>query len=237
MAQDLSRLARLTSIVTMLQSKRIVTSTELAEKFGVSVRTIYRDIRSLETSGIPIFTEEGKGYSLIEGYNLPPVMFTEEEANALITGFKIIARNKDGSLVQNYQAAITKIKSVLRSSDKDKTELLANRVAIVQNYNQKITSNILSTIQVAITSLKSIEIKYVSLYKDETSMRTIEPQALYHTNENWILIAWCRLRNDMREFRLDRIETIRMLDNPFESRSFDLMTYFKEQIKKSKLNP
>ncbi len=227
--KEQTRLSRLTAILTHLQSKRISTAPELAKKFDVSVRTIYRDIRSLEASGIPIFTEEGRGYSMLEGYSLPPVMFTEEEANALITGFKMISRNKDGSLVKHYGDAITKIKAVLRSKQKDKVDLLSNRVAIIQNYSKSITSNILSTVQLAITSSRLIEIKYKSLYKEEMSMRKIEPQALYHTQENWILIAWCQLRNDMREFRLDRVMTIKMLDKTFEDRQFDLLTYFKSQ--------
>lgn len=229
--KEQSRLSRLTAILTHLQSKRISTAPELAKKFNVSVRTIYRDIRSLEASGIPIYTEEGRGYSMLEGYRLPPVMFTEEEANALITGFKMISRNKDGSLVKNYNAAITKIKAVLKTPQKDKVDLLSNRVAIIQNYSKSITSNIVSTVQIAITSSRLIEIKYKSLYKDEMSIRQIEAQALYHTQENWILIAWCHLRQDMREFRLDRIVTIKMLDQVFEDRQFDLLTYFKSQVK------
>ena len=75
------RISRLSQIVTILQSKRLITARELAEKFNVSIRTIYRDIRTLESSGIPIVTEEGKGYFLQEGYQLPPIMFSEEEAN------------------------------------------------------------------------------------------------------------------------------------------------------------
>lgn len=229
--KEQSRLSRLTAILTHLQSKRISTAPELAKKFSVSVRTIYRDIRSLEASGIPIYTEEGRGYSMLDGYRLPPVMFTEEEANALITGFKMISRNKDGSLVKNYNDAITKIKAVLKSQQKDKVDLLSNRVAIIQNYSKSITSNILSTVQIAITGTKLIEIKYKSLYKDEMSIRRVEAQALYHTQENWILIAWCHLRKDMREFRLDRIVTIKMLDTLFDDRQFDLHTYFKSQVK------
>ena len=81
---DIKRLSRLTAILTQLQTKRILTSTTLAEKFGVSIRTIYRDIKALEQAGIPILTEDGKGYSLMEGYRIPPVMFTENEANAII---------------------------------------------------------------------------------------------------------------------------------------------------------
>lgn len=234
--ENINRLSRLTSILTQLQSKRLITATELADKYQVSVRTIYRDIRSLEASGIPICTEEGKGYSLIEGYTLPPVAFTEQEANALITGFSLISRNKDASLVKNYEDAISKVKSVLRHNEKDKAQLLSERVVFVKNLSNTTTSNILSTVQLAITSLNVIEIKYKSLYKEEESMRLIEPQALYHTQDNWILIAWCQLRKAFREFRLDRVLTIKMLSEQFEDRNFDLMKYFQSQLKKAKLS-
>jgi len=230
----MNRLSRLTSILTQLQAKRLVNAMELSSKYKVSVRTIYRDIRSLEQAGIPIYTEEGKGYSLVEGYTLPPVMFTEEEANALVTGFSIISRNKDASLVENYKDAVTKIKSVLRNTQKSKAELLTSRVAYISNLSQVTTSNILSSIQIAITSLRLIDINYISLYKNEESNRFVEPQAMYHTQGNWILIAWCRLRKDFREFRLDRIQSIKMTGDEFEDRQFDLLTYFKDQVEKSK---
>ena len=127
---DIKRLPRLTAILTQLQTKRILTSTTLAEKFGVSVRTIYRDIRALEQAGVPILTEDGKGYSLMEGYRIPPVMFTENEANALITAEQLVLKNKDSSLIKEYTEAINKIKSILLYSTKDKAELLSNRIAV-----------------------------------------------------------------------------------------------------------
>lgn len=115
MAEDKPRLARLTAILTQLQSKNLVTARELANKHSVSIRTIYRDVRTLENSGIPIITEEGKGYSILEGYKIPPVMFTEEEANALITAEQIINNNTDKSFTELYSSATTKIKAVLRA--------------------------------------------------------------------------------------------------------------------------
>ena len=90
---DTKRLSRLTAILTQLQTKRLLTATTLAEKFNVSVRTIYRDIRTLEQAGVPIITEDGKGYSLMEGYKIPPVMFTEAQANALITAEQLVFQN------------------------------------------------------------------------------------------------------------------------------------------------
>ena len=106
------RLSRLTAILTILQSKRIITASEIASKFDISKRTAYSDIKSLELSGVPIYTEEGKGYSLMEGYTLPPIMFTEQEANALITAEQLISKNKDKSLVNNHSNAISKIKAL-----------------------------------------------------------------------------------------------------------------------------
>ena len=109
---EINRLSRLTSILIKLQSKRLLTASSLATKYGVTSRTIYRDIRSLEKSGVPIITEEGKGFSLMDGYKMPPVMFTESEANALITAEFIIKSCKDESLIQEFSLAIEKIKAV-----------------------------------------------------------------------------------------------------------------------------
>jgi len=99
MPEEKTRLARLSAIVTQLQSKSIVTAKAIADRHNVSIRTVYRDIRTLEQSGIPIITEEGKGYSILDGYSLPPIMFTEAEALALITAEQLIGRNNDQSLI------------------------------------------------------------------------------------------------------------------------------------------
>ncbi len=225
-SQDLNRLSRLTSILTFLQTKSMVTSTELSEKFDVSKRTIYRDVKSLIDSGVPIYTEEGKGYKLMEGYNLPPVMFTEEEAAALITAEKIIARNKDKSLIEAHSKALDKIKAVLRYNQKDRSQLLSNRIASVTNFRNHTTSDSLLNIQSAITKSRCIQLHYNSLIKNEVTVRVIEPLAIYHTKENWVVIAWCRLREEFREFRLDRINKIIFLDSSFDQRDFDLKNYF-----------
>ena len=226
-----SRLARLTSILTQLQSKRIVTATYLAEKHQVSVRTIYRDIRSLEESGIPIVTEEGKGYTLMPGYQLPPVMFTEDEANALITAEKLINTNSDRSLVEHYSNAITKIKSILRYSQKEKADLLTDRIHFNPNTGAKSTSNYLMKLQSTITTFNVVEIEYKSLQQQSTK-RKIEPFALYSTQGNWILIAFCRLRNDFRAFRVDLIQQLIVTLDKFEPQKMTLEDYYKIYILK-----
>jgi len=159
--KEKKRLSRLTAIITQLQSKKIITATTLAKKFNVSVRTIYRDIRTLEQSGIPIITEEGKGYSIMGGFYLPPVMFTENEANALVTLEKLIQNNKDQSLIEHYTNAIIKIKSVLKKSQKEKTELLSERIQIrITPAQDKKTSNYLIKVQSAITDFRLKTHKY-----------------------------------------------------------------------------
>ena len=115
---------------------------------------------------------------------------------------------------------MNKVKAVLKYTGKDKVELLAERMVYMKNFSYDTTSNCLSTAQIAITSFNVLKIKYKSISKDEISYRTLEPLALYHTQENWVLIAWCRLKNAYREFRLDRILTLEVLNEQFESRRF-----------------
>lgn len=236
MAEDKPRLARLTAILTQLQSKQIVTAKAIAEKHQVSIRTIYRDIRTLEKSGIPIVTEEGKGYSMMEGYNLPPVMFTQEEANALITVEQLIKKNKDQSLVEQYENAITKIKSILKNGQKTETELLSDRILVRDNTENEKTSNYLIQLQSAIANYQLVKIKYLSLEKNQ-SQREIEPFALYTTQGNWLLIAFCHLKNDFRAFRLDCIQNLQRSNSQFEPHKMTLQEYLEECRKKWESTP
>jgi predicted DNA-binding transcriptional regulator YafY len=223
---DTKRLSRLTAVLTILQTKRLLTATELANKFSVSNRTIYRDIKVLEQAGVPIFTEAGKGYSIMDGYRLPPIMFTESEANALITAEQLILKNKDASFVKEYSEAINKIKSVLRNTTKDKANLLSNRIVFRQNTANDRTSNYLAGLQLALTNFNLTKIKYHSTDTNQTTERTIEPFAIYSTQENWLLIAFCRLRKDFRAFRLDRIQSLNILNDTFEPHKMTLQEYF-----------
>lgn len=222
---DTKRLSRLTAILTQLQTKRLLTAPELAKKFSVSVRTIYRDIRALEQSGVPIFAEEGKGYSLMEGYKIPPVMFTETQANALILAEQLVLKNKDASFVKDYVEAIDKIKAVLGHSIKDKVNLLAERTRFSQNINSEKNSNNLSDLQFALTSFYLTKIEYINEAKESTS-RLVEPFALLSTQENWLLVAWCRSRKDFRFFRLDRIKKLELLSEKFAPHKMTLQEYF-----------
>ena len=224
--EEKPRLSRLTAILTQLQSSRIVTAKTLAEKHNVSIRTIYRDIRTLEKSGVPVVTEEGKGYSMMEGYQLPPVMFTEDEANALITAEQLVLKNKDASFVQYYADAILKIKALLRGAQKDKASLLKDRIYFTDNYHHQRTSNDLMRIQSALINFQVLNIDYLSL-ENKLTNRDIEPFALYSTQEKWLLIAYCRLRKAFRVFRIDLIQNIKNTYETFESHNMTLEEYYK----------
>ena len=231
--EEKPRLSRLTAIITQLQSKRIVTAKHLAEKHDVSVRTIYRDIRTLEKSGIPIVTEEGKGYSIMEGYHLPPVLFTEDEANALITVEQLIIHNKDKSFSDNVSSAIEKIKAILRYSQKGNADLLAERVYFGGHQHQEKTSNNLMQIQSAITNYQVLNITYTSS-KDKKTNRSIEPFAIYSIHGNFLLIAFCRLRDNFRAFRIDFIEKLTLENETFAPHNMTIQQYFEDYVRDQK---
>ncbi|WP_316831454.1 YafY family protein [Pedobacter aquatilis] len=220
---DLKRLNRLSAILLQLQTRRAVKASELANKFQVSIRTIYRDINALEQIGVPVYSIQDKGYSLAEGYKISPVMFSEEEANALLTAGQIMSGN-DPSLSVTFYQALDKIRAVLNPETRDKLAFLSERIAvspfIVQQENQW-----LATIQKALTNFCVLEISYQS--SDQTlTERVIEPFAFYYSEQGqWILIAYCRLRADYRMFRLDRIESLRYTETHFEPHQLMLKDY------------
>lgn len=220
----MKRLHRLTAILVKLQSKKVVQASELANKFEVSLRTIYRDMQALTDAGVPIGAEAGTGYYLVDGYSLPPVMFTEKEANALLTASKIIETNNDQSLINEYHEAIEKVIAVLKTSQKKKLEILEQRI-FTYNKSVRHPSNSLSIIQQAITDLRVLEIQYTKV-TNEFSKRRIEPLGVYFTNNTWIMIAYCRLRKDYREFRTDRIVNIIETQELFQPQQFTLEDYY-----------
>lgn len=221
---EVNRLSRLTAILIQFQTKRIVTASELSQKFQVSKRTIYRDIKALEKAGVPIFTEEGKGYALMEGYKIPPIMFTEKQVNALILAEQLVLKNKDASFVKDYSDAIDKIKSILRYAVKDKANLLSDRTQFNEVINQERNSSNLSDLQNALTNYKLVKIEYINKEGVATN-RLIEPFALLSA-ENWYLVAWCRLRKEFRFFRLDRVQKMEVLSENFEPHNMTLQEYF-----------
>lgn len=235
---NISRLTRLTAILTKLQAGNNITPTALASQFGVSARTIYRDLSALEQAGVPLVQGEHKGYTLLEGYRLPPIMFTETEANALIFGEKLIQKTKDDSLIKAFGLAIDKIKAVLTTPDKEKADFLASRTIIGKNWQEERTSNHLTEIQQALTHYQVLTVQYQKPKATSPTVRALEPFAIYHnTFENWVLIAWCRLRKEFRSFRVDRIKQLNREEEIFEPHQMTMEEYVQIQKDRHFSNP
>ncbi|WP_128330370.1 YafY family protein [Apibacter sp. HY039] len=234
--ESLKRFNRIISIMTFLQSKKIIKAQDLASRFDVSIRTIYRDIRSLEKAGIPIVSEAGTGYSIMEGYRLPPVMFSKEEALSFITAEKLMTKFTDQGIGAHYASAMVKIKSVLRSSQKDAVSRIENRIDI-RSVNSFSGSDIVNSLQIVLESIvakRQSIIKYKSV-TDEITCRTIEPVGIFFQNSFWYIMGYCLLRKDYRQFRTDRILNIIQTDKEFTSTHGELSDYKTEYCTGSKI--
>lgn len=212
-----NRFDRIVAILVQLQSKRIVKAQELADRFEVSLRTIYRDIRTLEASGVPIVSEAGVGYSVMEGYRLPPVMFTREEAGSFVAAEKLMQKFVDKSLGSYHQAAMYKLKSVLRGSEKDWISALESQISVdpsQQLFNEDLP-NALEILFESIAEKKQVFLKYHSLNSELPSDRHIEAVGLFHENNFWYVLGYCHYRNDYRQFRTDRMLDIKRSSLPF----------------------
>ena len=229
------RFDRIIAILIQLQSKRIVKAQELAERFEVSLRTIYRDIRTLEASGVPIYGEAGIGYSLVDGYRLPPIMFTREEAGSFIAAEKLMQKFIDKELGQHYQSAMFKLKSVLQNSDKDWVSSIESKVLVQPSSGNLFNENVPNAMAILFKSVADktqVVLNYQALEAETASERTIEPVGVFHDNQNWYMLGFCHLRNDYRQFRADRIEGIRKTEIPFTKEHDSLETFLDKEKEK-----
>jgi len=230
---SISRFDRIIAILIQLQSKRVVKAQELADRFQVSLRTIYRDIRSLESSGVPIWGEAGNGYSLMEGYRLPPVMFTKEEAASFIAAEKLMQQFTDKTLGASHESAMYKIKSVLRGQQKQWIDSIEQQVMITPNkdlFNEHVP-DALEIFFESFAMKRRVYMEYKAFFSEESKAREIEPVGLFHEHNQWYMMAYCLLRNDYRQFRTDRIERIRLTDKPFEKKHPPLESLRKRETK------
>lgn len=233
----MNRVERISAILIHLQSKQIVRGQDIAERFEISLRTAYRDIRALEEAGVPIVGEAGTGYSLMEGYKLPPVMFTKEEAIAFLTAEKLVEKFTDSSTYSIYQSALFKIKAVLKSDEKDHINHMDNFIEVLSNSylpHEKENNDFLQFLLKSINLRKKISMEYFAIHSQETSRREIEPVGVYLMANEWYLIAFCLLRNDYRTFRVDRIKDLQLLQEDFSKNHPDLKTYLKQVVKEKK---
>ncbi|MHA4894251.1 helix-turn-helix transcriptional regulator [Pedobacter sp. PWIIR3] len=210
----MNRIDRLFGILVLLQTRKHVTAEKIADQYEISVRTVYRDIKALIEQGIPISFEQPKGYFIVQGYFLPPVSFNTEEANALLMMERLASGFADRSIHKHYSTALNKVKAVLKNSQKEKLEALNDNIKFQLPDAFKNESEHLSVLQEAISSQHCIDIVYTN-HNTENSSRRIEPIGLIFYAFNWHLIAWCQLRNEYRDFRVSRIQSIKCPCHPF----------------------
>jgi len=211
----MNRIDRLTAILTHLQSKRTVRAAELAARFEVSLRTIYRGVRSLEKSGVPIIGEAGQGYSLVEGYRLPPIMFSREEALALLVAEKLVEKSLGEQSSRFFKEALIKIKAVLKTSEKDLLVEVQDTIKVLKSNSSQVLNKSSKAFQAmlqAISEKKVVSTTYVTFDPEHTTERELEPIGIFHSYEQWYLMAYCRMRKDYRTFRLDRFSKFRITD-------------------------
>ncbi|WP_411029879.1 helix-turn-helix transcriptional regulator [Spongiimicrobium sp. 3-5] len=235
----LKRFDRIIAILIQLQSKRIVRAQELADRFEVSLRTIYRDIRTLESSGVPIVSEAGIGYSIMDGYRLPPVMFTREEAGSFVAAEKLMQKFTDKALGAYYESAMYKVKSVLQGKEKDWINALESQVRInpAQDLFNESISDALEILFESIAEKTQVFLKYQSLREEDPRERIIEPVGLFHENNFWYVLGYCHIRADYRQFRTDRILKISRTGHSFlqEHPSLDELRSSCELLPKTKI--
>jgi predicted DNA-binding transcriptional regulator YafY len=207
------RADRLFEIIQNLRGDRTVTAKALAERLEVSVRTVYRDVRDLQSSGVPIDGEAGVGYLLRPGYQIPPLMFLPAEIEALIVGARMVKAWAGRGLAAAAAEALVKIGEVV---PKERMRA-AERVpifAIGSGAQNKARDN-LDAIGRAIDE----KLKTRFAYRDEkggTTTRVVRPLALHFWGQVWTLAAWCELRQDFRTFRIDRAEALELTEETFQ---------------------
>jgi predicted DNA-binding transcriptional regulator YafY len=212
----MNRIDRLFGITTLLQAQKYVSADRIAEQFDISVRTVYRDIKALGEQGIPVSFEVGRGYFLVQGYFLPPVAFTAEEANALLLLETLGATLADQSIQAHVAAALQKVKAVLRGPDQDRLTQLASRIKLhVPEYSEGNTAY-LATIQSAIANCYLLEVDYRDKSGGSTR-RQVAPIGLVFYNFTWHFIGWCQLRQAYRDFRVSRLQHLVATTRPFTS--------------------
>jgi predicted DNA-binding transcriptional regulator YafY len=216
----MNRIDRLTAILIHLQTKRVVKADEIAERFEMSLRTVYRDVKALMEAGVPIGSEAGKGYFIVDGYHLPPVMFTQDEASAMLLAGKLVEKMTDKSIRNAFESALLKIKAVLSESGKDHLEDLHAHIEVLRSPQEEhhYPNNFLTDIQRAVVEKEVMRIEYFS-NNDELTRRDVEPIGLFYYGAAWHLIAWCKLRNGYRDFRADRIKSLSWPGIKFDARN------------------
>lgn len=224
----MNKFDRVFSTLILLQSKKLIKASTISERFDISLRTVYRDVSTLKKAGIPIIGDPGIGYTIMDGYRIPPIMFNEREVAALLTAEKVIGKLTDKETQAYYSNAMVKIKSILRSSEKQALEVLDNSISISEYDGQASNKAYLQDVFKGLATKQVLEIRYEK--RDGTkSDRKLEPIGCYLHNNKWYLVAYCQLKNDYRIFKMSRIIDLKVLDQNFEREHISLKEYIEQQ--------
>ncbi|HEX8597352.1 MAG TPA: YafY family protein [Chloroflexia bacterium] len=213
----MNRIDRLFAILVMLQTKPPVRAQDLARRFEVSERTIYRDIASLYESGVPVVSLPAKGYALMPGYYLPPLVFTADEAAAIFLGARLLVSQATGNLPRHAEHALSKVAAVLPGEARHRVESLTQ---MVQFYKPEVRFDFedptISMFLQAISERQVVYFRYHSYRSNVVTERELEPANLTYSRGAWYASGYCRMRRGVRSFRLDRIDELRLLEERFE---------------------
>jgi predicted DNA-binding transcriptional regulator YafY len=221
------RADRLFRIVQRLRRRRATTAHELAQALEVSERTVYRDVRDLLLSGVPIKGEAGVGYALDRSYELPPLMFDGDEIEALVLGARIVGAWADPKLARAAEEALQKIEAVLPPALRSR---LSGSALLVPDFHVDARQRKgLADLRTAIGEQRKARFQYRDKAQTGTA-RTVHPLGLAYWGQRWTLTAWCELREGFRNFRLDRIEGLSVTDERFESVAGQTLADFLAQM-------
>jgi len=210
------RFNRILQLFFILQSKSVVGIEEMEARFEISRRTIYRDLRSLEQAGIPITHTPGMGYSIMEGYRIQPSRFTQEEVLSLTIAEKIMQQHETKFIKQHFESALIKVKSSFQVQQKNILDNLDDKLQVTAGLkSEDYLPNVIEVLLGSIVSKKVVSIGYLKSSETESLQRLIEPVGLFYESKFWYVLAFCQVRKDYRNFRLDRVKKVIPTDQSF----------------------
>jgi predicted DNA-binding transcriptional regulator YafY len=217
------RFDRILQIFFLLQSRAIVTINELQSRFETSKRTIYRDLKALESAGVPVSYHDGSGYSISEGYRIQPSRFTQEEVLSLLIAEKMMQQHQTKFIKEKFESVLIKVKSSLQPQQKLAMHHLEDKLLINSEFeSEDYLPDIINTVLSSISGRKIVEIGYLKSGEQESKVRDIEPVGLFFERDFWYVLAFCLLRSEYRNFRLDRIRQAHITDIPFTRKHLPL---------------
>jgi predicted DNA-binding transcriptional regulator YafY len=206
------RADRLFQLLQLMRGRRLSTAEWLAQRLEVSTRTVYRDVAALQAQGVPIEGEAGVGYRVARDYNLPPLMFTAEQAQALVASVRIARNRLDPALAAQADEALSKILSVLPLDSRTAADRLALHSA--GQPHGAVDLDRLGQLRRAIETRRVVRLDYADV-QGRPSSRWLRPLACFYWDAVWTLSAWCELRDDFRQFRIDRIQQLDITERTF----------------------